>query len=75
LRARRRDRLLLPALTRIKPSLTALAGAGLATIMLLASLFHISRGEPQVLPVNLVFGGLAAFVAWGRWKKAPIAAR
>jgi hypothetical protein len=43
--------------------------------MLLAGLFHISRGEPQVLPVNLVFGGLAAFVAWGRWKKAPIAAR
>jgi hypothetical protein len=28
-----------------------------------------------MLPVNLVLGGLAAFVAWGRAKKAPIRPR
>ena len=67
--------LLLPAITRIQPRLTALAGAGLTTIMLLASLFHLSRGEAQMLPVNLVLGSIAAFVAWGRSKKAPIAPR
>jgi hypothetical protein len=67
--------LILPAATRIKPGLTALAGAGLTTIMVLACLFHLSRGEANMLPINFVLGGLAAFVAWGRWKKAPMAPR
>jgi uncharacterized membrane protein YphA (DoxX/SURF4 family) len=64
--------LILPAATRIKPSLTPLAALGLLTIMILAMAFHISRGEVQATPVNIVLGGLAAFVAWGRTKKAPI---
>ena len=67
--------LILPAATRITPGLTPLAGAGLTTIMVLASLFHISRGEFGAIPINAILGGLAAFVAWGRWKKAPIASR
>lgn len=37
--------------------------------------FHLLHGEPQVLPVNIVIGGLAAFVAWGRLRKAPISPR
>ena len=37
--------LLLPALTHILPWLTPLAAVGLAVIMLLATLFHIRRGE------------------------------
>jgi hypothetical protein len=32
-------------------------------------------GETQMLPVTLAFAAFAAFVAWGRGKKAPIAAR
>ncbi|WP_224247382.1 DoxX family protein [Hyalangium gracile] len=67
--------LIVPAWSRIKPGLTALAGAGLALVMLLAIGFHVSRGELAALPVNLVLGGLAAFVAWGRARKAPIAPR
>lgn len=67
--------LILPAATRIKPRLTALAAAGLVTVMALAALFHASRGEFMALPINAMFGGLAAFVAWGRFKKAPIAPR
>jgi uncharacterized membrane protein YphA (DoxX/SURF4 family) len=67
--------LILPAATRIKPGLTALAGVGLATVMVLAAIFHLSRGEFGAVPVNALLGGLAAFVAWGRGKKAPIAAR
>jgi putative oxidoreductase len=67
--------LILPAATRIKPMLTPLAGIGLATAMLLAMMFHISRGEVGALPLPLVLGGLAAFVAWGRAAKAPIARR
>jgi hypothetical protein len=67
--------LVLPAATRIKPALTALAAAGLVVVMVLAAAFHVSRGELGALPVNFVLGGLAAFVAWGRWQKAPIAPR
>ena len=61
--------LILPAATKIKPSLTPLAALGLLTIMILAMAFHVSRGEVQATPVNIVLGGLAAFVAWGRTKQ------
>ena len=67
--------LLLPSLTRIKPWLTPLAALGLAVVMVLAAGFHLMHGEPQFLPMNVVLGGLAAFVAYGRWRKAPIAPR
>ena len=67
--------MILPAATRIKPGLTPLAALGLATIMVLAAITHIARGEPQMIGINIVLGGLAAFVAWGRWRKAPIAPR
>lgn len=67
--------MILPAATRIQPRLTGLAGIGLATVMVLATIFHISRGEPEVIPVNLVLGSLAAFVAWGRLVRAPIEKR
>jgi uncharacterized membrane protein YphA (DoxX/SURF4 family) len=67
--------LILPALTRIKPGLTPLAAAGLAVIMLLAAPFHLSRGEGGAIVPNLILAALAAFVAWGRFKKAPIAPR
>jgi putative oxidoreductase len=59
--------LILPAATRVKPMLTPLAGVGLAMVMLLATIVHISRGELGALPIPLVLGGLAA--------KAPIAPR
>ena len=67
--------LVLPSLLRVQPRLTALAGAGLVVVMVLASIFHLSRGEAAALPANFVLGGLAAFVAWGRTRKAPIQAR
>jgi uncharacterized membrane protein YphA (DoxX/SURF4 family) len=67
--------LILPAATRIRPMLTPLAAAGLATAMLMAAIFHVTRGEPGELPAPLILAGLAAFVAWGRSVKAPIAPR
>lgn len=67
--------LVLPALLRIKPVLTPLAAAGLVSVMVLASIFHASRGEFQALPINLTLGALAGFVAWGRFRKAPVPAR
>jgi len=67
--------LLLPAATRIRPALTPLAAAGLTTIMLLAIPFHLARGEGSAVVINLVLGSLAALVALGRARWAPIATR
>jgi len=67
--------MLLPALTRIKPKLTSLAAVGLFIIMVLATGFHLMRGEAKFTPMTLALGALAAFVAWGRFRKAPISPR
>jgi uncharacterized membrane protein YphA (DoxX/SURF4 family) len=67
--------LVVPAATRVKPWLTPLAGAGLAVIMALAVPFHVMRGEAGVIAFNIVPALLAAFVAWGRSTRAPIAPR
>lgn len=67
--------LVLPALTRIKPVLTPLAAALLVVVMILAMIFHLVRGEPASIVMPLILGLLAAFVAWGRYYRAPIAPR
>lgn len=66
---------LLPALTRVRPGLTPLAALGLLVVMILATLLHVARGEWSHAPVPVIFGAMAAFVAWGRSKKEPIAPR
>lgn len=66
---------LLPSITRILPALTPVAASGLSLVMLLAMGEHAMNAEPGMIVVNLVLGGLAAFVAWGRFRKAPIAPR
>jgi putative oxidoreductase len=60
--------LVLPAATDILPWLTPLAAAGLALIMALAIPFHVMRGEANVIGLHIVVGGLAAFVAWRRFR-------
>lgn len=67
--------LVVPAATRIAPRLTPLAAVGLGLVMVLAAPFHLMRAEVSVVPINLVIGALAFFVAWGRYRKAPIPAR
>jgi len=67
--------IIVPAATRIAPRLTPLAALGFSIIQILAIGLHSSRGEFQVLPVNLVLLALSLFVLWGRLRKAPIAPR
>jgi uncharacterized membrane protein YphA (DoxX/SURF4 family) len=68
--------LILPAMTGVKPKLTPFAAIGLTLVMVLAAIFHIVRSESHFfLPVNLVLGGVAAFIAYGRLIAMPIAAR
>ena len=50
--------------------LVPLSAAGLTLIMVGSLFIHVPRGEPFIF--NLVIGGIAAFVAWGRWKVMPI---
>jgi len=64
--------LLLPSLLRRSPVLTGWAALGLVLVMVLAAVFHLFRGESPMIPLNLMIGLLAAFVAWGRFKAAPI---
>jgi uncharacterized membrane protein YphA (DoxX/SURF4 family) len=63
--------LVLPGLLRIKPGLTPLAASGLVIIMIGATLVSIPQGAVEVV-IPLVTGILAAFVAYGRWRLAPL---
>jgi len=62
--------LVLPGLLRIKPGLTPLAAAGLVVIMIGATAVSVPMGAVAILP--LVTGVLAGFVAYGRWRVAPL---
>jgi len=60
--------LIVPAMTHVAPKLTPIAAAGLTIIMILAVGFHIARAEYHwFLPVNLIIGGVAALIAYGRF--------
>jgi uncharacterized membrane protein YphA (DoxX/SURF4 family) len=65
--------LILPAMTGVKPKLTPFAAFGLTLVMILAAAFHIVRGEYIYVPINLVLGGVAALIAYGRLFVRPIA--
>ena len=67
--------LVLPAATRILPRLTPIAAAALTIDMVLATLFHLVRGEAMMAPITLLLVALLGFVAWGRTARAPIAPR
>ncbi len=63
----------LPGLLRIRPGLTPLAAAGLVVIMIGATVISLPGGAMALLP--LVVGLLAASIAYGRWRLAPLAGR
>lgn len=65
--------LILPAATKILPILTPIAATALAVLMVFAVIFHLRRpGEMQNVVFNLVLGGIAAFIAYGRFVLEPI---
>ncbi len=59
--------MVLPIPTNVLPWLTPLAGIGFIIIQVLAIGLHLRRGEPQVLPMNIVILALSIFVVWGRF--------
>jgi hypothetical protein len=66
--------LILPGLLRIRTGLTPLAAAGLAIIMIGAAATGLVAGDVAMTLIPLVVGALAVFVAYGRWKLAPLGA-
>ena len=64
---------LLPAITRVQPRLAVLAALGCTLLQIAAIIFHLSRGEAAVVPLNAVLLALSVFILWGRGKQAPIA--
>lgn len=67
--------LILPSLLRMKPQVTTWTALGIIALMFSAIIFHVSRGEASVIGVNIISAIIALFIAWGRLKKAPIAAQ
>lgn len=61
--------IVLPTVLNIQPKLTILAAYGIVFLMLVASAFHIMRGEAKDIGFNIFMALIAAFVAWGRQTK------
>jgi hypothetical protein len=64
--------LILPGLLRVWPGLTPLAAVGLVIIMIGAIVLTLTSGDVPPALISLVVGSLAAFVAYGRWRLAPL---
>jgi uncharacterized membrane protein YphA (DoxX/SURF4 family) len=64
--------LILPSLLRIRPGLTPLAAACLIVIMIGATVISLMIGGVVMGVAPFLVLLLLAFVAYGRWKVAPI---
>ena len=67
--------LILPGVTRIMPFFVAWAAVGLMIIMVSATGFHAVRGELGGTVTTFILLLMATFVAYGRSRLRPIAAR
>jgi uncharacterized membrane protein YphA (DoxX/SURF4 family) len=56
----------LPGATRILPWLVVWAAAGIAFVMVAATIWHIVRGEISSALITFVLLGMAVYVAWMR---------
>ena len=63
---------ILPGLLRIRPGLTPLAAAGLMIIVIGATAITLAGGQGALSLIPLAVALLAAFVAYGRWRLAPL---
>jgi uncharacterized membrane protein YphA (DoxX/SURF4 family) len=67
--------LTLPGVSRIQPRLISWAAAGLMIVMISATIFHMMRGEVSSALTTLVLLAMATYVAYMRWRVAPIRPR
>lgn len=67
--------LILPGLMRMMPSLTVLSAAGLAIVMISATVYHFFRGEFVSGVQAAIIFLVVTFVAYMRWKIRPVLPR
>jgi len=67
--------LTLPGYTRIQPWLVSCAAAGIMIVMIGATIFHVARGEVSSAVTTVVLLAMATYVAYMRWRVAPIQPR
>ena len=67
--------LTLPGAVRIQPWLVSWAAAGVMIVMISATAFHLMRGELSSALTTFVLLAMATFVAYMRWRVAPIGPR
>ncbi len=64
--------LTLPGLTRILPGLVPSAALGVMIVMVSATVWHVARAEYSSAAITAVLLAMATFVAYARWRLAPI---
>jgi uncharacterized membrane protein len=64
--------LILPGLLRTRPALTPLAATGLVLLTICATVYQLLAHQPESAVFAVVMGLLATFVAYGRWRLAPL---
>jgi DoxX-like family len=67
--------LTLPGAARIGPWLVSCAAAGVMVVMICATVFHVMRGEVSSAITTIVLLAVATFIAYMRWRVAPIPPR
>jgi hypothetical protein len=67
--------LTLPGLTRTMPSLVPAAALGVMVVMISATVWHIVRAEYSSALITAALLAMATFVAYARWRTAPIQPR
>lgn len=67
--------ILLPTLSRVRPTVALWAALGCIALQLSAILFHLWRGEAGSTPFNVLLVALSAFVYWARRWRVPVAPR
>ena len=67
--------LVLPGLLHVRPGLTPLAAACLALLTVCATVYQLLAGQPGNAVFALAVGAVAAAVAYGRWRVAPLSGR
>ena len=67
--------LTLPGLTRIQPWLVPCAAAGIMIVMISATILHVMRSEVSSAITTVVLLAMASYVAYMRWRVAPIQPR
>jgi uncharacterized membrane protein YphA (DoxX/SURF4 family) len=64
--------LILPGLTHIRTGLTPLAALGLVVVTVSATVYQLAARQPESAVFAAVMALVLAFVAYGRWRIAPL---